>query len=222
VLAYAIYLWRLRQVESRFSAVLAERNRIAREIHDTLAQGFVAVSVQLQVASRLLSSSPANAQQHLAQAQEMVRSGLEDARRAIWELRSQSTGQSDFASKLVRMAERATTGSTIEARVRVHGTYRPLPAANEEQLLRIAQEAVTNAIRHAQPTRIEILLSYSVNNLALTVEDDGRGFAGEAPSVNEGHYGLTGMRERALQIGGHFSVNSGTGQGTRVQVEVPA
>jgi signal transduction histidine kinase/ligand-binding sensor domain-containing protein len=221
-LAYGIYLWRLRRVESRFSVVLTERNRIAREIHDTLAQGFVAVAVQLQVASRLLANSPAIAQQHLTQAQGLVRTGLEDARRAIWELRSQGAEESDFASRLVRMADQTTGGNSIEARVRVHGTYRPLPAPTEDQLLRIAQEAVTNAVRHGQPAHIEIQLSFSSTKVELTIEDDGRGFAGEAPSMREGHYGLTGMKERAQQIGGNLNVSSKEGQGTRVQVEVLA
>jgi len=221
LLGYAIYLWRLRQVESRFQVVLTERNRIAREIHDTLAQGFVAVSVQLQVVSRLLGHAPAAAQQHLDQAQELVRTGLDDARRAIWELRSQGTQESDFASKLIKMAHRLTESSTIEAKVRVHGTYRPLAARTEDQLLRIAQEAVTNAVRHAQPAHIDILLRFAEKNIELIVQDDGRGFAGEAPSMREGHYGLTGMKERAQQIGGDLTVASKAGEGTRIQVEIP-
>jgi ligand-binding sensor domain-containing protein/two-component sensor histidine kinase len=221
LLGYGIYLWRLRLVELRFQVVLTERNRIAREIHDTLAQGFVAVSVQLQVASRLLANSPEVAQRHLTQAQELVRSGLEDARRAIWELRSQGTQESDFASQLIHMANRVTASSTIKTEVHVSGTYRPLPSQTEDQLLRIAQEAVTNAVRHAQPDHIEIQLRYAENRIAVTVEDDGRGFSGDAPSIREGHYGLTGMKERAEQMGGSLTVSSKAGQGTRVQVEIP-
>jgi ligand-binding sensor domain-containing protein/signal transduction histidine kinase len=221
LLWYGIYLWRLRQVESRFQVVLSERNRIAREIHDTLAQGFVAVSVQLQVASRLLGSAPAAAEQHLAQAQDLVRTGLDDARRAIWELRSQGAQESDFASKLIQVANRLTESSPIEAKVRVHGTYRPLSARTEDQLLRIAQEAVTNAVRHAQPAHIDIQLRFAEKNIELIVEDDGHGFAGEAPSMHEGHYGLTGMKERAQQIGGNLTVSSKAGEGTRIQVEIP-
>ena len=221
LLGYGIYLWRLRQVESRFQVVLTERNRIAREIHDTLAQGFVAVSVQLQVASRLLGNSPAVAQQHLAQAQELVRTGLDDARRAIWELRSQGAQENDLASKFIKMANRLTGSSAIEARVRISGTYRPLPAHTEDQLLRVAQEAVTNAVRHAQAAHIDIQLRFEEKNVELIVEDDGCGFSGDAPSMREGHYGLTGMRERAEQIGGKLTVNSEAGQGTRIRVEVP-
>ena len=150
LLGYGIYLWRVRQVESRFNAVLAERNRIAREIHDTLAQGFVAVSVQLQIVGRLLSQSTDTARQHLDEAQELVRTGLDDARRAIWELRSQNSENQDLASRLVQMAERVTASTEIKTQVEVHGTYRPLPTQIENELLRIAQEAVRNVVRHAE------------------------------------------------------------------------
>jgi ligand-binding sensor domain-containing protein/signal transduction histidine kinase len=221
LLGYAASLWRLRQVEARFQVVLGERNRIAREIHDTLAQGFVAVSVQLQVASRLLLSSPVTAQRHLAQAQEMVRTGLEDARLAIWELRSQSASGGDFAGKLSRMAERLTASTSIQAKVRVHGSYHPLPPATEDQLLRIAQEAVTNAVRHAQPANIDVQLRFSESLVELIVEDDGSGFDGPAPSLKEGHYGLTGMSERAQQLGGTVNVTSHPARGTRVSIEIP-
>jgi signal transduction histidine kinase len=222
LLWYAGYRWRMRQVESRFNAVMAERNRIAREIHDTLAQGFVAVSVQLQIVSRLLESSTESAKQHLGQAQELVRSGLEDARKAIWELRSQSTENQDLAAQLAKMADRVTAGTDIRAEVRVSGAYRPLRKPVEEELVRIAQEAVTNAVRHAAPKRVEIQLRFAAKGLELSVEDNGRGFSGELPSIEDGHFGITGMKERAQQIGGTLTVDSRQGQGTRVCVEVAA
>ncbi len=156
LLGYCIYLWRVRQVESRFNVVLAERNRIAREIHDTLAQGFVAVSVQLQIVGRVLSQSADTARQHLDEAQELVRTGLDDARRAIWELRSQNSENQDLASQLVQMAERVTASTQIKTQVEVHGTYRPLPPRTESELVRIAQEAVTNVVHHAEATRIDL------------------------------------------------------------------
>lgn len=221
LLWYGWYRWRVQQVESRFNAVLAERNRIAREIHDTLAQGFVAVSVQLQIVSRLLGSSTDAARQHLGQAQELVRSGLEDARKAIWELRSQSTENQDLAAKLVKMADRVTTGTEIKTEVRVNGTYHPLPERVEGELLRIAQEAVTNAVRHADPNRVEIQLRFARKRMEMSVEDNGHGFSGEIPSTQDGHFGLTGMKERAQQIGGLLTVSSKEGQGTRVCVEIP-
>ena len=222
LLAYGIYLWRLRQVESRFNAVLAERNRIAREIHDTLAQGFVAVSVQLQIVGRTLSQSSEVARRHLDQAQELVRSGLDDARRSIWELRSQSSENQDFASQLMQMAERITISSDIKTQVEVHGAYRPLPALTESELLRIAQEAVTNVVRHAAATRIDILLDFTRRRVNMTIADNGRGFAVDMPSVDGGHFGITGMSERAQQIGGRVTVTSKEGEGTQVHVEAPA
>jgi len=220
LLWYGWYRWRVQQVESRFNAVLAERNRIAREIHDTLAQGFVAVSVQLQIVSRVLENSTDAAKNHLAQAQELVRSGLEDARKAIWELRSQSTENQDLAAQIVKMVDRVTTGTEIKTEVRVNGTYRPLPERVEDELVRIAQEAVTNAVRHADPNRVEIQLRFTGKGVELSVEDNGRGFSGEPPSTPDGHFGMTGMKERAQQIGGTLTVRSKKDQGTRVSVEV--
>jgi ligand-binding sensor domain-containing protein/two-component sensor histidine kinase len=217
--AYCIYLWRVRHVESRFNAVLAERNRIAREIHDTLAQGFVAVSVQLQIVARTLSQSSEGAREHLNQAQELVRTGLDDARRAIWELRSQSAENQDLASQLIQMAERVTASTDIKTQVEVHGTYRPLPPHTESELLRIAQEAVTNVVRHAGATRIHIRSDYTRHRVTMTVTDNGCGFA-DASSMVNGHFGITGMKERAQQIGGSVTVNSKEGQGTQVRVEI--
>jgi ligand-binding sensor domain-containing protein/two-component sensor histidine kinase len=218
LLGYWIYMWRVRHVESRFKAVLAERNRIAREIHDTLAQGFVAVSVQLQIVGRMLSQSTDAARQHLDQAQELVRTGLEDARRAIWELRSQSTENHDLASQLLQTAERVAASSEIKTQVQVHGINRQLPASIENELLRIAQEAVINVVRHAAATHIEILLNYTPRSVRMTITDDGHGFA--AGSSADGHFGITGMKERAQQIGGSLTVTSSIGEGTQVQVEI--
>jgi len=222
LLGYLAYLWRVRQVESRFHAVLDERNRIAREIHDTLAQGFIAVSVQLQIVGRTLSQSTDAARQHLDEAQELVRTGIEDARRAIWELRSQNAESQDFASQLVQMAERVTASSGVKAQVEVHGAYRPLPARTESELLRIAQEAVTNVVRHAHATHVSIRLEYARRRIKMTISDNGLGFAGDAPSAVEGHFGITGMQERAQQIGGRVKVTSKEREGTQVYVEVPS
>jgi ligand-binding sensor domain-containing protein/signal transduction histidine kinase len=219
LLAYGIYLWRVRQVESRFQAVLAERNRIAREIHDTLAQGFVAVAVQLQIVGRTLTQSAEAARPHLEQAQELVRSGIDDARRAIWELRSQNAGNRDLAAQLVQASERIAAPAAIKTQVEVHGAYRPLPARTESELLRIAQEAVTNAVRHSQATTIHIALTYSRRGVKMTITDNGRGFSGDAPSASEGHFGITGMKERAQQIGGSLTITSKAAEGTAVEVE---
>ncbi|QNI31184.1 hypothetical protein H7849_19100 [Alloacidobacterium dinghuense] len=221
LLGYAAYRWRVRTVESQFSAVLAERSRIAREIHDTLAQGFVAVSVQLEVVARLLATSTDAAREHLEQARTMTRDCLAEARSSIWNLRSQVSAQNDLASALTQAAERITANSHVKARVKVSGTFRPIDSRIEAELLRIGQEAITNVVRHAEAQHADITLLFQDKLLRMTVKDDGRGFEREPKEqMQNGHFGLTGMRERAEQIGARITVKSERDQGTEIQVEV--
>ncbi|MFL6464097.1 MAG: two-component regulator propeller domain-containing protein [Bryobacteraceae bacterium] len=224
LLVYAMYYWRVKQVQSQFNAVLQERNRIAREIHDTLAQGFVGVSVQLEIVSRLLGSSVEAAREHLDQARTQVRQSLSDARRSIWELRSQSPEHQDFASRLSNAAKQTAAASSAVVQLQVHGIYRPLATDVEDELFRIAQEAVTNAVRHSGAKHINIDLAFDTKKLRVTIGDDGCGFNnGQAHwSGPSGHFGLKGMRERAQQIRAELVVNSEIGKGTKVCVEVPA
>jgi signal transduction histidine kinase/ligand-binding sensor domain-containing protein len=225
LLCWAAYRRRVRHVEQRFQAVLQERNRIAREIHDTLAQGFAGVSVQLELVSRLLASGEAQTREHLDQARMLVRHSLAEARRAIWDLRSQSVESQDFASRISQMAARVNNSSAArhtEVKLEVRGTYRPLAPKVEEELLKIAQEALTNAVRHANAGHIDIELAFDSKKIHMTIADDGRGFIeagnGDGP---EGHYGLRGMRERAAGIDAEFRVRTAAGQGTRISVETP-
>jgi len=226
LVAYAIYHWRLRQVELRYDAVLAERGRIAREIHDTLAQGLVGISVQLELVNRLLASSVDSARAQLDQARKLVRDSLTEARSSIWDLRSQAAETEDFATRLSRMAATATQNAVPRIRVKskVSGTYRPLAPKTEAELLRIAQEAVTNAVRHARPAQIAVELRFSARDLEMTIQDDGCGFDGQPhpqSSGPDGHFGLTGMRERTSEIGGTLAIESAPGKGTRVTANVP-
>jgi len=221
LITYEAYRWRVRAVESQFNAVLAERNRIAREIHDTLAQGFVAVSTQLEVVARLLTTSTDAAREHLEQARTLTRECLAEARSSIWNLRSQSAAQNDLASALTQAAERITANSDVKARVQVSGTFRPIDARTEAELLRIGQEALTNVVRHAQAQHADITLLFQEKLLRMTIKDDGRGFEGNPDELmRNGHFGLTGMRERAQQIGARLTVTSAADKGTEVQVEV--
>jgi ligand-binding sensor domain-containing protein/signal transduction histidine kinase len=226
LLVLQIYRWRLRQVELRFDAVLAERGRIAREIHDTLAQGLVGISVQLELVNRLLASSVESARSQLDQARSLVRESLTEARSSIWDLRSQAAETEDLATRLSHLAARATEGSVprIKMKSKISGVYRPIAPRTEAELLKIAQEAVTNAVRHAKPSHIEIVLRFGARDLQMTIQDDGCGFDGQPhpqSSGPEGHFGLTGMRERAEEIGGTFAVESAVGKGTQVAVQVP-
>ncbi|HEY7210581.1 MAG TPA: two-component regulator propeller domain-containing protein [Bryobacteraceae bacterium] len=218
--SYGIYRWRVAEIESRFQAVFEERNRIGREIHDTLAQSFVAVSMQLEIVSRLLSSSVEAAREHLDQARLQVREGLQEARRSIWQLRSESAENEDLAARVSKAAQQAIGLHPVKLSFEVRGTYRPLGARVEDELLRISQEAVNNALRHANPERITIELVYAARNLRMTIADDGCGFTPGAvtPGPN-GHFGLKGMRERAEQINASLLVESAAGKGTRVFVE---
>ncbi len=217
---YAFARWRVRQVEAQFSAVLGERNRIAREIHDTLAQGFVAVSLQLELLARKLGDAPEGVKTVIAQTRELVQSSLEEARRSIWELRSQGSDASDFRSRLSRMAAEIGKRAGLNVRFSVLGTYRALPEKTESEFLKIGQEAVTNVVRHAQAKQLKIDLAYEGKKVRMVISDDGRGFAGDVDSNSpEGHFGLRGMRERAAQIGAQLSVKSAVGEGTQIELE---
>jgi len=220
--SFLIYRWRVAEVEARFNAVLQERNRIAREIHDTLAQGFVGVSMQLEIVSRLLSSSADAAREHLDQARTQVRESLAEARRSIWQLRSQSAETGDLASRLSKAANQVIGSAPVKLSLEVRGTYRPVRSGIEDELLRIGQEAVTNVLRHADAGRVSIELAYTSKKLRMTITDDGRGFARHPyASGPNGHFGLQGMEERAQQIHARLVVASEEGKGTTVLVEAP-
>jgi ligand-binding sensor domain-containing protein/signal transduction histidine kinase len=222
LLGYMIYRWRVLQVEAQWGAVLAERGRLAREIHDTLAQGYVGISVQLELVARLLTNSREAALQQLDQARALVRASLAEARTSIWDLRSQTAGAEDLPARLRQSCDRIASGSSSKVYLQVKGSYRPVTRKTEEELLRIGQEAVANAVRHAAATRIDVQLIYEAARVSLQVADDGRGFE---PSPNlsgpEGHYGIKGMHERAEEIDAALVLESTPGGGTRVSVEAP-
>ena len=219
-LGYAAWRRRLMRAEREFQAVLGERTRIAREIHDTLAQGFVAVSVHLELVAQLMRSSADAAREQLARAQALVRSSLDDARTSIWELRSQGAEREDLAVRILKMAEETTsrTGSRTRVQMQVVGTNHPLDEDVERELMRIAREAVTNAVRHGDAENIALRLEFEGSMFGMEIRDDGRGFAGTPPDGSSGHFGLTGMRERAKAIGATLVVESSLGEGTTVRV----
>ena len=219
-LGYAAWRRRLMRAEREFQAVLGERARIAREIHDTLAQGFVAVSVHLELVAQLMRNSADAAREQLARAQALVRSSLEDARTSIWELRSQGAEREDLAVRTLKMAEETTSRSGSRARVQmqVTGTNHPLDEDVERELMRIAREAVTNAVRHGDAENIVLRLEFEGSMFGMEIRDDGRGFAGRPADGSSGHFGMTGMRERAEAIGATLTVGSNPGEGTTVRV----
>jgi ligand-binding sensor domain-containing protein/signal transduction histidine kinase len=220
LIAWSTYRRRVRHVEARFDAVLQERNRIAREIHDTLAQGFAGVSLQLEIVSRLMESSRDSAVEHLNQARALVRKSLADARSSIWELRSQSAEDEDLAARFSRMASQVAGSGPPKVELQVRGAYRPLSPKLEHELLKIAQEAVTNAVRHANAERVDVELAFDGAKLRMTIADNGQGFTGVADSSGpNGHFGLRGMHERAEVIDAELKVQTAAGKGTIISVE---
>lgn len=220
VLSLLLYRLRVRRLTAQFAAVLTERNRIAREIHDTLAQSFVGIGVQLETVAKLQPTSPDEARRRLDRARILVRSSLADARRTVWNLRSQALEDADLPGALREVAEQLSGDSQVA--VHIKGRRRRLPADVEDNLLRIGQEALANAVRHAQAQSIRVDLTFGDGHIRLSVRDDGRGFdvKSAARSGND-HFGLAGMRERVLHLGGELTLISHIGQGAEVIVDVP-
>jgi signal transduction histidine kinase len=216
------YKLHLRRIRSRFALVLQERARLAREIHDTLAQGFVGISSQLDAVSICLSENPQAAQDNLDLARKMTRHSLSEARRSVADLRASALLGHDLATALKAEAVRWTATSNLKLQVDICPQPERLPQEIEQNLLRIAQEAVTNTLKHASAAKLLVQLRVEAQNLCLLVADDGRGCAKpDMSSSLEGHFGLIGMRERAQSIGGHFRFQSEPGNGTFVEVMVP-
>jgi ligand-binding sensor domain-containing protein/two-component sensor histidine kinase len=220
-LVFAVYKMRVRVIRSQFDAVLAERTRIAREIHDTLAQGFVGVSTQLELtAHHLAQSNVLEATQQVDRTRALVREGLADARRSIWDLRADGT-QATLPLRLTNLIQQSST-EHLKINIDIGGTYRALAPSLENEVLRIAQEALVNVVRHSGATRVELDLRYHPNELTLTISDNGVGFQStDTTLLAQGHFGLQGMRERAVQIGGTLNVESSPKSGTTVTLQAP-
>jgi signal transduction histidine kinase len=205
----------------QYQAILTERNRLARELHDTLEQGLAGITLQLEAVAGSLEGSPNTARQSLDVARQMLRYSLEEARRSVMDLRSQALESGDLAGALADMARQMTQRTHTRAEVRVEGTPRPLDASQEHHLLRIGLEALTNSLRHGGPRRIEILLRFGADATELIVRDDGAGFSVDDGVTRGGHFGLLGIRERVDKLGGILRIDSQPGEGTRLAVTAP-
>ncbi len=202
-------------------ATVNERNRIAREIHDTLAQGLAGIVVQLQAAEAWLSREPGRAQGALAQATDLARSSLQEARRSVWDLRPEALQRNDLAAAIREELERLCERPDVEGQLELLGVLRrPSPQA-EVAAFRIFMEAAANALNHGHPAHLRVRLSSPGQRFRLEVHDDGSGFDPSGPT-RAGSFGITSMRERASSCGGHLEVHSLPGRGTRVVLEVPS
>ena len=204
---------------SRQAAVLAERNRMARDVHDTLAQGFTGVIVQLEAAEYAISEGDReDANRHLRQAGELARMSLSEARRSVHVLRPQALEEVNFWQALKGMVKSTTVGTLLQTRFEAKGKVPILPPAWQENLLRIGQEALSNTLKYAHARQFRTRLTSSAKELRLDLCDDGDGFR-----VRERHdgVGLTGMRERVQEMGGELKIVSSGGKGTKIAVILP-
>jgi len=203
---------------SRQAGTLAERQRLAGEIHDTLAQGLTSIVMLLQAADTEIGSDPAEARRHVGLATQTAREGLAEARAMVAALAPAHLEAGPLHEALGRLADRIGAELGIAVRFEVCGPARPLSAPTEVVLLRAAQEALANVRKHAHAADVRVILSYEPHNVRLDVRDDGAGFDPEQVS---GGYGLRGMRSRILQVGGNLLVRARPGAGTSLSVEVP-
>jgi len=205
--------------QSQQAAVLEERNRMARDIHDTLAQGLTGVIVQLQAAEDASSKGyKEDARNHLQNARELARHGLSEARRSVRALRPQVLENATLWEALQTLIKSATVGTELHTEFQLRGKVRDLPAKAQENFLHIGQEALTNTLKYAHATRFETRLRFNSREVRLEFQDDGNGF-----KVNGRHggFGLTGMRERIDQLGGSLAIVSARGKGTKIVVAFP-
>jgi len=208
--------------EAEFTAILAERNRVAREIHDTLAQGLAATSVHLRLAKKQADDEDSQSlHHHLDVSQQLVRDSLEEARNSIWNMRSQVLETGDLPSALDGILKQMADGADFQAALEVTGRPRRFAPVIENNLLRVGQEAITNAARHARAKKLGVTLDFGEKQFRLTVRDDGAGFDPAKPPPTSGGFGLVGMKERAAELKGELRVRSQPEQGTEITLTVP-
>jgi signal transduction histidine kinase/ligand-binding sensor domain-containing protein len=217
-----------RQLDLRFDERLAERSRIARELHDTLLQSFQGALLRFRAVTYMLPDRPAEARETLEHAIDQARQAVAEGRDAVQGLRSPAIATNDIAVAIATLAETLSTDDSGQNppvfHVNVEGTPRDLPPIVQDEVYRIAGEALRNAFRHAHASRIEVEIHYDQRRFRLRVRDDGKGIDSEAADgrTYAGHYGLAGMQERAKLIGGTLSVWSERDSGTEAELTIPA
>ena len=211
-----------RRKRQQYQAVLSERSRVARELHDTLEQGLAGIALQLEAVAGSFNASPEAAQQSLDVARQMLRYSQEEARRSVMDLRSQALESRDLAGALSDLAHQMTLGTSALAAVEVEGQVRRLDASDEHHLLRIGLEALANALKHSGARRIDIKLRFDGDVTELLVQDDGCGLPSDGSNAPGTHFGLLGIRERVDKLGGVLHLAGAPGTGTRLSVTIPS
>jgi signal transduction histidine kinase len=210
---------RERALAARFTAALAERTRLAREIHDTLLQGFTGVALQLTAVAR--HAADAETATALRDVIALAQRTLDEARQAVWDLRAFSAAE-NFPMALRQVAEETVRGADLSLDFEVSGLERPLTPEVEAATARVLQESLRNTIKHASACAVQVRLSYRAQSLKLSISDDGVGFQVDpAFRAYGGHWGLLGMSERAAELQGTLRVRSSPGYGTTVALRIP-
>jgi signal transduction histidine kinase len=208
------------QTRRRFAITLAERARVSREVHDTLLQSLVGVSLQCQELAE--TGENPGIRNKLIQLRRRIDEHIEEGRELIWNLRSPTLEKYDLVSALRRMADDIVAGTDVRVEFATSGKVRSCSPRAERELLRIGQEAITNAVRHGKPTVVKVELAFEERALLLHVTDNGCGFeSSQTMATADRHCGLLMMRERAEDIGGRCTIASTPGQGTRVDAMAP-
>ncbi len=219
---FGLHRLRVLVIQRRYEAVLEERARISREIHDSLTQSFAGIVLNLEAAEGVLDRHGGFGREFVAKAKTGAREGLQEARRFVKGLRPLYLDSDNLPSALRRIVREARQGKTLRASFSIKGRWRQLPPEVEDHLLRIAQELLSNASRHAQATQVWVALAFAPSAVTLAVQDNGKGFD---PSFvvprADGGFGLRGIRERVEAMKGALEIQAAPGQGTRVAVRVP-
>ena len=211
-----------RQLHVRFEERLAERTRIAQDLHDTLLQGFLSASMQLHVADdRIATDSPAKP--IVGRVLQLMGQVIEEGRNAVRGLRSPGTESDNLEQAFSRIPQELAIQRAVDFRVIVEGQAQPLNPVIRDDVYRIGREALSNALRHSNASGIEVELEYAESEFRVLVRDDGRGIDSKVlSSGRDGHWGLTGMRERAEGMGAKFRVWSRPAGGTEVELTIPS
>ena len=209
--------------ETRDLAVLEERNRMAREIHDTLAQGFTGIVIQLEAGEQAIEEDPDGLQQHITVAKGLARQCLAEARRSVWNLLPENLEDNPLDVVIAAEVDRFDTTGSEAVSFRLLGARRQLPAVAQAALLRICQESLTNMRKYAEASSVEVTLDFALDAVTLSVVDDGIGFDPHTVRIEEGRggFGLTGMRQRARLLRGDVEITSAPDKGTRVEARIP-
>src|SRR5665213_185396 len=211
-----------KESELQFRAVLTERTRLAQELHDTLEQTMTGIALQLDLVATQFERKPDEAVHHLKLARNLMRQSQVDLRQSVWGLRTRADEQFNLINAITFSSRQITNGARIHIQVQSSGETQLLSEIVEENLLRIGQEAVTNAVKHSGASALKIELQYQPQKIILQLEDNGRGFVPETCSgPKEGHFGLLGIRERTERLGGLVCISSSPGAGASIRVEIP-